>query len=68
MKKLHENILNALKPGKALTVPEIAITVVGYKDVVQQALHEMDDKGLVTMRNGFYKASATGLASLEKTD
>ena len=68
MEKLHENILKVLRSGESLTVPEIAFAVLGYQDVVQQALHEMDYQGLVTMRNGFYKASAIGLASLEKTD
>jgi len=68
MKKLHENILKVLRSGESLTVPEIAFAVLGYQDVVQPALHELDDQGLVTMRNGFYKASATGIASLNKTN
>jgi len=68
MEKLHENILKVLRSGEALTVPEIAFAVLGHQEFVQKALHELDDQGLVTMRNGFYKASATGLASLEKTD
>ena len=68
MEKLHENILKVLRSGESLTVPEIAFAVLGYQDVVQKALHEMDDQDLVTMRNGFYKTSATGLASLNKTN
>ena len=68
MEKLHENILKVLRSGESLTVPEIAFAVLGYQDVVQKALHEMDDQGLVAMRNGFYKTSATGLASLNKTN
>jgi len=68
MTKLKKNIMNALSKGEALTVPEIAFAALAYKEIVQEALHELDDQGLVTMRNGFYKASALGLASLNKTD
>jgi len=68
MTKLKKNIMNALITGEALTVPEIAFAALAYKEIVQEVLHELDDQGLVTMRNGFYKASALGLALSNKTD
>lgn len=68
MEKLRENIMKVLRTDEVFTVPEIAFLVLAYQDVVQQALHELDDQGLITMRNGFYKASALGLASSKETD
>ena len=55
MEKLRENIMKVLKTDEVFTVPEIALAVLGYQDVVQQALHELDDQGLVSMRNGLYR-------------
>jgi len=55
MEKLRENIMKVLRTDEVFTVPEIAFSVLAYQDVVQQALHELDDQGLVTMRNGLYR-------------
>ena len=55
MSKLNENILKVLRTDQVFTVPEIAFAVLAYQDVVQQALHELDDQGLVSMRNGLYR-------------
>jgi len=55
MENLRNNILKVLRTDQAFTVPEIAFAVLGYQDVVQRALHELDDQGLVSMRNGLYR-------------
>ena len=55
MEKLRENIMKVLRTDEVFTVPEIAFSVLAYQDVVQRALHELDDQGLVSMRNGLYR-------------
>jgi len=54
MTNLEQNILAALTQANALTAGEIARDILAHRDVVQEALHELDDAGHVTMRNGFY--------------
>jgi len=57
MENLRNNILKVLRTDQAFTVPEIAFALLAYQDVVQRALHELDDQGLVSMRNGLYRRS-----------
>jgi predicted transcriptional regulator len=57
MTTLHKNILSELRQANALTTTEIAKAVNANRDVVQAALHDLDDEGHVIMRNGFYRTS-----------
>jgi predicted transcriptional regulator len=44
--------------SKCHTTFEISKVVGLTQEEVQKTLHEMDDSGVVTMRNGFYKLSS----------
>ena len=57
MTTLHKSILAELRQANALTATEIAKAVNAHRDLVQEALHDLDDEGKVIMRNGFYRAS-----------
>jgi len=62
MTKLHQNILAALTQAEVLTTTEIAKAVNAHRDLVQEALHDLDDEGQVIMRNGLYRASEAAKA------
>jgi len=62
MTTLHKNIISELRQANALTTTEIAIAVNAHQDLVQEALHDLDDEGQVIMRNGFYRASEAAKA------
>ena len=65
MTKLKQNILAIMPSGTTLTTVEIAQAVTAHRDVVQEALHELDDEGLLIMRGGHYKLSSVALAERE---
>jgi len=62
MTTLHQSILAELRQANALTTTEIAEAVNAHRDVVQAALHQLDDEGQVIMRNGLYRASEAAKA------
>lgn len=45
----------------AAQVPQIAQAIGEYERAVQDALIELDDEGMVIMRNGWYLASRRGM-------
>lgn len=57
MTPLKQNIMRVLRSANALTAGEIAMDITAHRDVVQAALHELDDSGHVLMRHGFYRVS-----------
>lgn len=59
---LKNNILSELRQANALTTTEIALAVNAHRDLVQEALHDLDDEGHVIMRNGLYRASEAAKA------
>ena len=55
---LTDDILNCITPQLAMRAGEIA-SMIGKPQVeVQKALHDLDDNGRVTMRNGWYQLTA----------
>jgi Mn-dependent DtxR family transcriptional regulator len=62
MDRLECNIVNFLRTNEgAWTTAEIAQRITAHGPEVQTALHDLDDDGWVTMKNGLYQASARAL-------
>ncbi len=61
MNPLQNNIMSIIVgTNRAIDVGEITLNLNGEnRHRVQAELHILDDDGLVTMRNGFYKVSAS---------
>lgn len=55
---LTDDILNCITPSTAMRASEIADMIGHPHDRVQAALHDLDDTGRVTMRNGWYQLTA----------
>ena len=63
MTRLECNIVNFLRTNAgAWTTAEIAKRITAHGTEVQSALHDLDDNGWVTMKNGLYQASAKALS------
>jgi len=65
MTNLKKNILRVMPRDSTLTAVEIAQAVTAHRDMVQEALHELDDEGLMIMRGGHYRLSSVALAEKE---
>ena len=65
MTSLKKNILAIMPRDLTLTAVEIAQAVTAHRDMVQEALHELDDEGLLIMRGGRYRLSSVALADRE---
>lgn len=55
---LIDDILNCITPSTAMRASEIADMIGKPQVEVQAALHKLDDRGRVTMRNGWYQLTA----------
>lgn len=62
MDNLKRNILAVMPKNSTLTAVEIAQAVTAHRDMVQEALHGLDDEGLLIMKGGHYRLSSVALA------